>query len=265
MPPQRMPLGNTGMVEVLARVMSHADLLHHPSRAQIGRYGEGYKRRQIQRMECVAGRFARTLGGQPLAPELRCQPPADLDTRRKVRLEHRNRQPYKADEARILAQLNSPRPESMPFEVVLDALDQAVTLVARQRPGKKLHHLWIAVHPREGLTVRSPPSPKHKALRLQCHVRSRHCGYVSPGGREEHCIAMRTPSGPRSVRRQDARLRAENVVLRKRHVVEALVPRSWLRVFIDVRREYLEESHSVHRADIRRPADRYRPVLHRNA
>jgi hypothetical protein len=75
------------MVEIARRVAVHANPLHHPPRAFIGRHGERDDLIETRLFEPEPQRGCPGLGRVAVAPRIVREPPADLDRRREVRLE----------------------------------------------------------------------------------------------------------------------------------------------------------------------------------
>src|SRR5579883_1501528 len=85
--PERMPLGDRRVVEVIGLRSRHSDPLHDGPRSEIrcGRERDDLLQSQVPEAE-FEGR-AGGLGGVAAAPMRAGQPPADLDAGREVRLE----------------------------------------------------------------------------------------------------------------------------------------------------------------------------------
>src|SRR5277367_3552847 len=126
-----MALGKIRVIEVVGRVVSHADLLHHAARTNVRGDGEGNQGIERQRFERVANRRAGRFRGKASSPILRGQPPSDFYARREMSLEGRYRKPRKSDEQALLTQLESIQAKSTFAEMTLDAISQEIAFGGR--------------------------------------------------------------------------------------------------------------------------------------
>src|SRR5690606_34420307 len=78
----RVTVRHAGMVEVACGIASHSEAFHDGCRANVAAYGEGDDLLLAESLESEGEPGAGSLGGIALAPEIRCQPPADLDASR---------------------------------------------------------------------------------------------------------------------------------------------------------------------------------------
>src|SRR5580704_3042947 len=75
------------MVEIIARLVCHAQLLHHTTRFEVRCRGEGHQLFQPQYVEAVADNLSRPFGCEALVPVFRSKSPADLHTWRERSIE----------------------------------------------------------------------------------------------------------------------------------------------------------------------------------
>src|ERR1700722_6176360 len=80
-PPQRMALGQSWMIEIVARIVRHADFFHYAPGPNIRGNRERHERIQTQRIECMAYHRARGFRFEAAAPMLRREPPANFEAR----------------------------------------------------------------------------------------------------------------------------------------------------------------------------------------
>src|SRR5215472_4467255 len=160
----RVALGNPGKVEILGVVAGHAELLHHPLRAEVRRRGIGEDLVEAERAETEIeggpGAFGR-IAPTPMRPG---QPPADLDARGERRLEIADREADEADEGCDLRKLDGPEAEAMIGDMLPDFASGLLAPRARPRAAIMLHDLRIGVERREGGKVLIAPGPEDEAL-----------------------------------------------------------------------------------------------------
>ena len=126
-----MALGKIRVIEVVGRVVSHADLLHHATRTNVRGDGEGNQGIERQRFERVANRRAGRFRGKASSPILRGQPPSDFYARREMSLEGRNREPRKSNERTLLAKFERVQAKFMFAEMTLDAINKEIAFGGR--------------------------------------------------------------------------------------------------------------------------------------
>src|SRR5512138_331040 len=119
--PERMPLRQERMVEVVLGIVRHAQLLHDAPRADIGGYGPGEDLIQPDRLEPVAQRLARPFRRVAFPPRVGSQPPSDLDARRERGVEGRPLKAHVACDRATVPELDGPEAEAVLLEVRLDA------------------------------------------------------------------------------------------------------------------------------------------------
>src|SRR6267154_1194877 len=116
------------MVEIVGRVARHADLLHHPARARIGRYRDRYDLLQPRHLEAEGEHGPRAFGRVPKPPMLGGEAPSDLDGRREVCFEAGRREAHEPRERRDAWDLHGPEPEAVLVEMALDPGDLGVAV-----------------------------------------------------------------------------------------------------------------------------------------
>ena len=150
------------MVEIVGRIVLHADALHDADRAAVGGHREGDDLLQTQSGEAGIERSLGAFGGVTLAPMRAGEAPADLHRRREVRIEPRDREADKADERRDARHLDRPPAEPVLREMSLDARDESIDVRAG-RGGQELHDARVVEHGDEGLVVRVAPGAQEQA------------------------------------------------------------------------------------------------------
>jgi len=148
------------VVEVVARIVGHAEALHHARRPDVGWNRERDDLRQAEPLEPVGQRGARGLGGEAPAPEPAGEPPADLG----LSHERMDGEPGVTDQLGFVRDLERPQAEIPIAPVCLDAVDELIRLVAGHQAVEVLHDLGIRVQRGEGLSIRRPPLSEHQAL-----------------------------------------------------------------------------------------------------
>src|SRR6266567_8316130 len=121
-----------GMVEIVNRIVRHAELFHDAAGGPVGGNREGYDFCSAQTFKCVLRHTARPFRRQASIPMLRRQSPPNLDAGSEVRLEVRNRQADESDESTIETQLGREQPKSVAAEMRLDPVQQEIALLARK-------------------------------------------------------------------------------------------------------------------------------------
>ncbi len=155
------------MLEVIRRVVSHSNFLHHPARSAVCRDGERNNLFDPQCIERIAKNLAGTFGRQADSPVIGGEPPANLDGGHKGGIETRHGKPHKPDKGPGRSKLCCKKTKVMLFEMPFDAVQQFVARFSLKRSGHELHHSSIRVQLREGLTIRFSPSPQDKSLCLK--------------------------------------------------------------------------------------------------
>ena len=133
---KRMSGRHARMIEIVGRIVRHADPAHDRPRAHVRGRRERDQLLGAQCAERVGCARERGLGRVALPPVLGREPPADLDAGREMRLERRHDEPDEADERRDARHLDRPRAEAVAREVPLGAPRERVALPSReQSPG----------------------------------------------------------------------------------------------------------------------------------
>ncbi len=145
--------------------MSYPDFFHHPPESQVGGHSERSKGVKSQRSEGMEHHSQCALSGEPVAPVVSGEPPADFDAGREVRLESRDDEPYNSNEQLLPAQLDGVETKSALAKARFDAIDQETALGARQGM-QELHDARVSVHLREGLAVVFLPAAKQESVSL---------------------------------------------------------------------------------------------------
>ena len=162
MPPKWVGDRNRWVVEVIGLVVAHPEFLHDPAGASVDRRGERNDLEERQSVEAVRQHAARSFWRVPATPEHTVEPPSNFDRRSEVRVERSRPQPDESSEHSRVERLDSPEPEAMTVEVLLDAFDERIALARRQNSREELHDRRIRVHHRERGAIRSFPTPQLK-------------------------------------------------------------------------------------------------------
>lgn len=151
------------MIEVVSRIVRHANPLHDTSGSNIAGHGKRHDLFKLQGLKAKLQRGTRTLCGIPAAPIVGCKAPSNLDARREGRLKVWNRQADKSSKRRNAPNLDGPETKAMLIEVSFYPQCERVTFHTPQDPGQVRHHARIAIERREWLTIGRVPPPQAKA------------------------------------------------------------------------------------------------------
>ena len=124
-----LPWGKSGMIEVIRGVARHAELFHHPARADVCGHSQGHDFGKLQMFEPVAQRGAGAFGGQAAIPMLESEAPADLDAGGEVRLEGRVRKSDEADQFAGVAKFGGEEREPCWSKCASATVDQGIALL----------------------------------------------------------------------------------------------------------------------------------------
>ena len=173
MPPQEMPDGQGRMIE--SAEVAHPQPPHHPLRTKVHRRRKGVHPRQSQPAEGIVQHGPRRFGGIALPPDLGDEPPSDLDTGCKRRLEGRTVQPRQPDQPSVPASFDGIQSPTGLRPFGDDPIEESVRLRPRQRVREKLHYPPVGIHRGQRLPVLRKPLPQPQPLRLQTihHVQIR--------------------------------------------------------------------------------------------
>ncbi len=147
------------MIEVVPRVVRHADALHDAARRLVGGDRKRHDLIELGHLETEAHRLGGGFGGVATTPVIGPEPPPDLHGRREVRLEGRRPQPDESDEWLAIANLDCPQPEPSLLEALLDPVDEGIGLRGGEGTLEMLHHPRIGIHLGECLAVVGSPTP----------------------------------------------------------------------------------------------------------
>jgi hypothetical protein len=119
------------MVEIVAGIVCHGELVHYPPRPHVSwnRKSDNFIQREC--FEAVTQRCASALRCQALPPIRGRQPPADFDARRKMGAETWHIQSDKADECAIATMLSGEQAEAALAKVLLNSIHTFIALGAR--------------------------------------------------------------------------------------------------------------------------------------
>src|SRR4051812_19217112 len=111
-PSQRVALRQSGVIEIVGRIVGHTDSLHDSARANVLHRSKRHDFGKLQLLEAERKRRARRLGGITSSPLAGGEPPSDLDTRREVSFESRHRKANESGEGRGFRNFDRPQSES---------------------------------------------------------------------------------------------------------------------------------------------------------
>src|SRR5579864_8247924 len=148
------------MIEIVRRVVGHAEPFHHAPRPDVSRNRERHQRLKPDLLERVPHHLPRALGSQPLPPMIGRESPANLDTRRKRALERRHGQPHKPDKRTIPPELRRTEPETVFPEMSFNPLDEQIALLPGKPSRHKLHDARVRIQPRKRFPVRDRKSTR---------------------------------------------------------------------------------------------------------
>jgi hypothetical protein len=140
----------------------HSDSLHDAFGGKVRRGREADDLLQPQLLKAVPQRRFGCLGRIAIAPSRTCKSPADLDCRKEVRLERRDREPGEPYEASL--GLDRPQAPASLSKTILDAVGEGVALLPTERGRKMLHDYWISIERRKWLAIAIDPAPQQKSL-----------------------------------------------------------------------------------------------------
>ena len=155
------------MIEVVSRIVRHANPLHDTSRSDIAGHGKRHDLFKLQGLKAKLQRGTRTLCGIPPAPIVGCKAPSNLDARREGRLKVWNRQADKSSKRRHAPNLDGPETKAMLIEVCFYPQCERVTFHTPQDPRQLLHHARIAIQRRKRRAIGTTPSPQTKTGRFE--------------------------------------------------------------------------------------------------
>jgi hypothetical protein len=117
------------------------------------------------------------------------EPPTDLDTGHEWRIETRHRNPHKSDKGLSLSKLRREKTKEMLCKMSFNIVDKFVTRSPVKHTRHELHHLWIPIEIREGLSIRVSPTAQDESGGRQA---IRHLAQAIRTERRGHRI---TPTG----------------------------------------------------------------------
>ena len=116
------------MVEVVTRIVCHADLLHHAAGTQVCWNGERNYTVEFQVLKAVAEYGACAFSRQSSAPAVKFEAPTDFYRGHEWRIERGNGKADEAGEGMIFKQLDGEGSETVKIEVGLSAVGERVGL-----------------------------------------------------------------------------------------------------------------------------------------
>ena len=175
------------MIEVVSRIMRHTEFLHHATRAKIHGSRKANDFAEPKHIPPMIQHRLRPFRCQPFSPEIRCQSPANLDTRCEMRVKGWNVQSDEASEGAIVSKFRSVGSKPMFSEMRFELVHQCVALGARQRRYEVLHYPRISIQGRKRLSIRNSPVAENQAtsfdLTLYIHFKTIFNGLPCSQGR----------------------------------------------------------------------------------
>jgi hypothetical protein len=169
MPPQRVSFRQERMIEVVGRIVRHAQFFDDPAGPNVSRNRRRHDFIQAQRLERIPDDCMRSFCRQPLSPILRRQTSTDFYARRVVRFKLRNLQANEPDKQAISPKLRWPKAESILPEMRFDSVQHGIALCLRKRPSKEYHHTSVSIHAGERLPFGVAPTAQGEALGGDSH------------------------------------------------------------------------------------------------
>ena len=156
------------MIEVVSRVVSHAELLHDAPGPHVGRDRERHQLFQPEHLERVTNNFPRALCGQSLALIVGGQSPPNLDAWSEVGMERGNSKADETDKAAVPPQLRAVQAETVLSEMTLDLIYQPIAFLQRKSAGHELHHTRASALGKNDPFVLSKSYPHEEQDLAQC-------------------------------------------------------------------------------------------------
>lgn len=138
------------MFEVGAGLVVHAELLHDPLRASVGRNRAGHDVLEREAFESKIQGQSSSFGGVSVSPVVGGEAPGHVDVFLERTFEARVRQTHDARELDSAWNLESPKAEAVLSEVVLEARSEGVAFCHGERSRKMCCHARIGVQRGEG-------------------------------------------------------------------------------------------------------------------
>ena len=154
------------MIEIIAGIVSHAQLFHYAPRTKIRRNSEANDLCEPHHFKPMASNRSRSFGRKTHAPMGGVETPPDFYAWSKDGGKARHREPRVPDKFAAPAKFRCPQAEAVFHKVRFDAVDQGIALRPRQQGGKELHHRGIAIHPGERFAIGGAPAPEQQSFSL---------------------------------------------------------------------------------------------------
>jgi hypothetical protein len=152
-----MPFGTGRVIEILFRIVPHAEPLHQAPGAPIGRHRVRDDLVETEPSETVFNHRLRCFKGIALAPIGTGEPPAHLDSRGERRLVRNPIQADCTDEVRFTGDLDRPLAKAMLVAMRLHPSDPRIARGTIRERQQHLHDRWIGGHEGKWLTVSVAP------------------------------------------------------------------------------------------------------------
>lgn len=157
--------GEGGMVEVLGRVVGHADLFHDAAGGEVGGGCERHDFGEAEGLETALHGGQGAFGGQALVPVGGGEAPADFDAGREGELETGDIETDVADALAGGAEFGGPEAVAVLGEVGVDALEHRVGFGGGHEGGEVAHDGGVGIESDEGGAVGGLPGTEEEAGR----------------------------------------------------------------------------------------------------
>ena len=157
---EAMTLRPVRMLEVVSRIASHAEALHHSNRSKVRRNGERNDFAYSNSLEPVCERSPSSFCCETAIPIGTVETPTDFDRRHEGSIERGDGQADKANEVGLASNFNRPESVGELAEITLNPINGDIGLLPTKHIREVLHNYWIAVEKSERLSIASPPLPQ---------------------------------------------------------------------------------------------------------
>ena len=162
-----MVCGDDRKIEVVPRVVTHADLLHHAPGSGVRWNGERHDLLQADGVEAERGSGASAFGSVAPAPLIKRQSPSNFDARSEMRIELRDAQTDEPDERRSADDFHGPHSKAVLHEVPSSERDRIRAFLTRHQLGVELAHARVRIERRKRIEIRIAPLAQTQTLCYQ--------------------------------------------------------------------------------------------------
>ncbi len=150
---EAMTLRSVRMLEVVSRIASHAEALHHSNRSKVRRNGERNDFAYANSVEPVCERSPSSFCCETATPIGTVETPEGS-------IERGDGQADKANEVGLASNFNRPESIAELVEISLNPINGDIGLLPTEHIREVLHNYWIAVEKSERLSIAWPPLPQ---------------------------------------------------------------------------------------------------------